>query len=150
MAEATSESVAGARRIRRQRKLDQVEIPEEHLFITNDLLGKGGFGEVYLADYNGHNAAAKVRNSILVNKNSKMDTRNAYLTESCQRWTERPSSCSRHVCATTIFTFHPHREHTYGGARTFCSRQRYNMPSIPYTHRVDRPRLGYVDLGGDP
>ncbi|CAN0355159.1 unnamed protein product, partial [Scytosiphon promiscuus] len=23
-------------------------------------LGKGGFGEVYLADYNGHNAAAKV------------------------------------------------------------------------------------------
>eukprot|EP00903_Cladosiphon_okamuranus_P017814 g16394.t1 len=60
MAEATSESVAEARRTRRQRKLDQVEIPEEHLFITDDLLGKGGFGEVYLADYNGHNAAAKV------------------------------------------------------------------------------------------
>ncbi|CAM9416640.1 unnamed protein product [Ectocarpus fasciculatus] len=60
MAEATSESVVEARRIRRQRKLDQVEIPEEHLFITDDLLGKGGFGEVYLADYNGHNAAAKV------------------------------------------------------------------------------------------
>ncbi|CAM9106764.1 unnamed protein product [Ectocarpus sp. 13 AM-2016] len=60
MAEATSESVAEARRIKRQRKLDQVEIPEEHLFITDDLLGKGGFGEVYLADYNGHNAAAKV------------------------------------------------------------------------------------------
>ncbi|CAM9226240.1 unnamed protein product [Ectocarpus sp. 12 AP-2014] len=60
MAEATSESVAEAHRIRRQRKLDQVEIPEEHLFITNDLLGKGGFGEVYLADYNSHNAAAKV------------------------------------------------------------------------------------------
>ncbi|CAM9886444.1 unnamed protein product, partial [Scytosiphon promiscuus] len=35
-------------------------IPEDHLFITGDLLGKGGFGEVYLADYNGHNAAAKV------------------------------------------------------------------------------------------
>ncbi|CAM9364389.1 unnamed protein product [Pylaiella littoralis] len=59
-AEAASESVAEARRIRRQRKLDQVEIPEEQLFITNDVLGKGGFGEVYLADYNGHNAAAKV------------------------------------------------------------------------------------------
>lgn len=28
--------------------------------ITDELLGKGGFGEVYLADYNGHNAAAKV------------------------------------------------------------------------------------------
>ena len=68
MAEATSESVAEARRTRRQRKLDQVEIPEEHLFITNDLLGKGGFGEVYLADYNGHNAAAKVRNNFLVYK----------------------------------------------------------------------------------
>ncbi|CAN0262805.1 unnamed protein product [Ectocarpus sp. 4 AP-2014] len=60
VAEATSESVAEARRIRRQRKLDQVEIPEDHLLITNDLLGKGHFGEVYLADYNGHNAAAKV------------------------------------------------------------------------------------------
>ncbi|CAM9297409.1 unnamed protein product [Ectocarpus sp. 12 AP-2014] len=57
---ASSESVAEARSIRRQRKLDQVEIPEDQLFITTDLLGKGGFGEVYLADYNGHNAAAKV------------------------------------------------------------------------------------------
>ncbi|CAM9282264.1 unnamed protein product, partial [Hapterophycus canaliculatus] len=47
---------------RRQRKLDQVEIPEHHLFITGDLLGKGGFGGVYLADYNGYNAAAKVWN----------------------------------------------------------------------------------------
>lgn len=28
--------------------------------ITDELLGKGGFGEVYLADYNGRNAAAKV------------------------------------------------------------------------------------------
>ncbi|CAN0007820.1 unnamed protein product [Ectocarpus sp. 12 AP-2014] len=59
-AAATSESVAETRRTRRQRKLDRVEIPEEHLFITSDVLGKGGFGEVYLADYNGHNAAAKV------------------------------------------------------------------------------------------
>ena len=46
--------------LRRQRKLDQVEIPEDHVTVTGDLLGKGGFGEVYLADYNGHNAAAKV------------------------------------------------------------------------------------------
>eukprot|EP00752_Nemacystus_decipiens_P018469 g16559.t1 len=60
VAEAVSEAVAETRRIKRQRKLDQVEIPEDHLFITTDLLGKGGFGEVYLADYNGHNAAAKV------------------------------------------------------------------------------------------
>lgn len=59
-AEATSESVAEARRIRRQRKLNQVEIPADQVFITNDLLGSGGFGEVYLADYNGYNAAAKV------------------------------------------------------------------------------------------
>ena len=60
---ANSEAVTEARRIRRQRKLDQAEIPQEHLFITTDLLGKGGFGEVYLADYNGHNAAAKVRDN---------------------------------------------------------------------------------------
>ncbi|CAN0184783.1 unnamed protein product, partial [Scytosiphon promiscuus] len=59
---AKSEVLAEARSVRRQRKLDQVEIPEDHLFITGDILGKGGFGEVYLADYNGHNAAAKVLN----------------------------------------------------------------------------------------
>ena len=57
---AASESVAEARRAKRQRKLDQVEIPAEYLSITDELLGQGGFGEVYLADYNGHNAAAKV------------------------------------------------------------------------------------------
>ncbi|CAN0274037.1 unnamed protein product [Ectocarpus sp. 6 AP-2014] len=60
LSEAASESVAEARRVKRQRKLDQVEIPAEYLSITDELLGKGGFGEVYLADYNGHNAAAKV------------------------------------------------------------------------------------------
>ncbi|CAM9813426.1 unnamed protein product, partial [Ectocarpus sp. 6 AP-2014] len=60
IAEAQSESLADARRTRRQRKLDQVEIPEGHLTITNEVLGKGGFGEVYLADYNGRNAAAKI------------------------------------------------------------------------------------------
>ena len=58
--EAKAESLAEARRARRQRKLDQIEIPEEDVAITDELLGKGGFGEVYLADYNGRNAAAKV------------------------------------------------------------------------------------------
>lgn len=56
----TAKTLAEARLERRQRKLDQVEIPEEHLTITEELLGKGGFGAVYLADYNGRNAAAKV------------------------------------------------------------------------------------------
>lgn len=57
---ATSASMAKARSARRQRKLDQIEIPEENVVITDEMLGKGGFGEVYLADYNGRNAAAKV------------------------------------------------------------------------------------------
>lgn len=52
--------MAEARSSRRQRRLDQIEIPEDHVVITDELLGKGGFGEVYLADYNGHNAAVKV------------------------------------------------------------------------------------------
>ncbi|CBJ27854.1 conserved unknown protein [Ectocarpus siliculosus] len=56
---AQAESLAEARRSRRQRKLDQIEIPEDHVSITDEMLGKGGFGVVYLADYNGHNAAAK-------------------------------------------------------------------------------------------
>lgn len=46
--------------LRRQRKLDAVEIPERYVTVTNELLGKGGFGSVYMADYNGRNAAAKV------------------------------------------------------------------------------------------
>ncbi|CAM9304267.1 unnamed protein product, partial [Ectocarpus sp. 8 AP-2014] len=59
--QAQAESLAEARRSRRQRKLDQIEIPEDHVSITDEMLGKGGFGVVYLADYNGHNAAAKVQ-----------------------------------------------------------------------------------------
>lgn len=49
-----------ARRMRRQRNLDRVEIPEHCVTLTDELLGRGGFGAVYLADYNGRNAAAKV------------------------------------------------------------------------------------------
>lgn len=56
-----AESIAAARRLRRQRNLDQIEIPEDQVVISEDVLGKGGFGTVYLADYNGRNAAAKVR-----------------------------------------------------------------------------------------
>lgn len=56
-----SDSQAEARRARRRRSLDQLEIPEGHVTITDELLGKGGFGAVYLCDFNGRNAAAKVR-----------------------------------------------------------------------------------------
>ena len=45
----------------RKRQLDQIEISEDHVTITDELLGKGGFGSVYIADYNGWNAAAKAR-----------------------------------------------------------------------------------------
>lgn len=58
--EAKSESLAEARSARRRRKLDQIEIPEGHVIVTDELLGAGGFGEVFLADLNGRNAAAKV------------------------------------------------------------------------------------------
>lgn len=64
--EATSESEAEARRIKQQSKLDQTEIPEDQLSMTTEQLGKGGFGEVFLADYNGRNVAAKVRNELAV------------------------------------------------------------------------------------
>ncbi len=60
IAEAKSESLAEARSARRRRKLNQIEIPEDHVIVTDELLGKGGFGEVFLADLNGRNAAAKV------------------------------------------------------------------------------------------
>lgn len=48
------------RRRRRQQRLDQLEIPVSELEITDEVLGRGGFGTVYLADLNGLNAAAKV------------------------------------------------------------------------------------------
>ncbi|CAB1108607.1 unnamed protein product [Ectocarpus sp. CCAP 1310/34] len=57
---AKLESLAEARRARRQRKLDQVEIPEDRVVISDELLGRGGFGKVFLAKFNGRNAAAKV------------------------------------------------------------------------------------------
>lgn len=55
-----AESLAEDRRARRQRKLDQIEIPAEHVTVSDELLGKGGFGAVYIADFNGRNAAVKV------------------------------------------------------------------------------------------
>ena len=60
LSEAASESVAEARRVKRQRKLDQVGIPAEYRSITDEFLGKGGFGEVYVADYDGHSAEEKL------------------------------------------------------------------------------------------
>lgn len=50
-----------SRRIKQERILDDLRIPEDQVKVREDrLLGKGGFGVVYLADYNGGDAAAKV------------------------------------------------------------------------------------------
>ncbi len=58
--ETDSELLADERAARRRLKLDQLEIPEEQVAITDELLGRGGFGAVYLANYNYRNVAAKV------------------------------------------------------------------------------------------
>ena len=58
--DSSATSMWDARRIRRQRNLDKIEIPEHDVMITDELLGKGGFGAVYMADYNGRNVAVKV------------------------------------------------------------------------------------------
>ena len=73
-----NKAVVESRKVRRQRKLDQLEIPMENLSITDELLGKGGFGEVFIADYNGRNAAAKVIRVIQETGNSQSK---AFLTE---------------------------------------------------------------------
>lgn len=51
-----------ARRARRQRPQDQIEIANDQLasFVNDDVLARGEFGTVYIADYNGRNAAVKV------------------------------------------------------------------------------------------
>ena len=59
--DSSATNILEARRIRRQINLDMVEIPDHFVTVTDELLGKGGFGSVYMADYNGRNAAAKVR-----------------------------------------------------------------------------------------
>lgn len=53
-------AVAESRRLHRQRCLDQLEVPKDHVILTNELLGRGRFAEVFIADHNGRNAAAKV------------------------------------------------------------------------------------------
>lgn len=54
-------SAGESRRRERERILDDLRIPEDQVTVHEDkLLGKGGFGVVYLADYNGGDAAAKV------------------------------------------------------------------------------------------
>ena len=58
--ESKAHEIAEARRSRRMRNLEKIEISSEDVCITDELLGRGGFGDVYLADYNGRNAAAKV------------------------------------------------------------------------------------------
>lgn len=50
---------AASRRQQPRHKLEKLGIPEKELTLTDALLGKGGFGSVYIADYNGRNAAAK-------------------------------------------------------------------------------------------
>ena len=47
--------------MRRKRQLDQIEIPADLIEITDQQLGRGGFGAVYIASYKGRKAAAKVR-----------------------------------------------------------------------------------------
>lgn len=56
-----SESMAASRRARRKRRLDKIEIPNGEVSISDELLGKGGFGAVYIGDYLGLNVACKVR-----------------------------------------------------------------------------------------
>lgn len=55
--------------MRRKRNLAQIEIPEDDVEISRDFLGKGGFGAVYIADYGGRNAAAKVMTSLVITSN---------------------------------------------------------------------------------
>lgn len=61
--ENPAEVANAGRLMRRKRNLAQIEIPEDDVEISKDLLGKGGFGAVYIADYGGRNAAAKVMTS---------------------------------------------------------------------------------------
>lgn len=40
--------------------MEQLEISEEDVTLTKTLLGRGGFGTVYVAHYSGKDAAAKI------------------------------------------------------------------------------------------
>ncbi|CAM9776414.1 unnamed protein product, partial [Ectocarpus sp. 12 AP-2014] len=57
---ASEESGMVSKKKRRQHRMDQLELPASDVEVTNEVLGRGGFGTVYLADLHGLNAAAKV------------------------------------------------------------------------------------------
>lgn len=47
--------------------------------ISEEILGKGGFGAVYIADYNGRNAAAKVIYSVYHNSVENLSGTTTYM-----------------------------------------------------------------------
>lgn len=75
--ENPAEVANAGRLMRRQQNLAQIEIPEDDVEISRDFLGKGGFGAVYIADYGGRNAAAKVVTYFI------SDTRNLHVFRYC-------------------------------------------------------------------
>lgn len=55
-----AEVVAKETRLQREHRFKQVDIPADQVVIFGDTIGNRGCGTVYIADYNGKNAAAKV------------------------------------------------------------------------------------------
>ena len=59
--DSTAQAITEFQRAKNQQRLQHdLEIPEDQVGLTDMLLGKGGFTNVFLADYRGINAAMKV------------------------------------------------------------------------------------------
>ena len=99
--------LSDAWRLRRQRKLDAVEIPDCDVTVTDELLGKGGFGAVYLADYNGRNAAAKVSGCTIV---SCPRAQQLVILRCCVNTTVFPSAIYTCSSTTHAYTRRPERD----------------------------------------
>lgn len=53
-------TAVGSRQTRRQRRLDELSISGDKVILTDNVLGKGGFGTVVICNFYDRNAAAKI------------------------------------------------------------------------------------------
>lgn len=93
--------------------LNNIEIPSDHVHITEEPLGSGSFGKVYLANYCGRNAAAKVYRMEESGDDGDDHRHHEEAQEHCRRQ-ETPRARFLHELETMKRLQSPHTVQVYG------------------------------------